>query len=104
MTLIRPDEPDRERVLSRYRPALGLGDRPAEGDPVQADLDGVGRIDGVVDFVSRSIIGIRTDDALYRIAHSPQGAAFLDHHIYRAGIDREATRAAWQSWLDRTLA
>lgn len=99
----RPEEPDRERVLGIFRRALGLSSTVAEGDAVQADIEGVGRIDGTVDFVSRGIIGVRTADALYRFLHSPQRVAYLGHHIYGGGNDRDAIQRAWQAWLDRSF-
>ena len=106
MTLFGRTSPTASGCWRAIEPRSASGDRrPPRATRCQARARrGSAAIDGVVDFVSRSIIGIRTDDALYRFAHSPQGAAFLGHHIYRDDIDREATRAAWQSWLDRTLA
>jgi uncharacterized protein YndB with AHSA1/START domain len=100
----RPDEPDRERVLGVFRRGLGLPATIAQGDPVRTELDGVGAVDGVIDFVSPGIIGVRTDDALYRFLHTPQRVAYLGHHIYRDGLDADATRQAWQAWLDRSFA
>lgn len=104
ISLWRADEPDRERALTIFRRALGLPAAVTEGDPVRATPDGLPPIEGVVDFVSRGILGVRTDDALYRFLHSPQNVAFLGHHIYRDDIDPQATRRAWQAWLDRSFA
>jgi uncharacterized protein YndB with AHSA1/START domain len=104
ISLWRANEPDRERALGAFRGALGLSADVAEGDRVRATPSELPPIDGVVDFVSRGIIGIRADDALYRFLHSPQNVAFLGHHIYREGIDPLATRQAWQAWLDQTFA
>jgi uncharacterized protein YndB with AHSA1/START domain len=104
VSLWRTDEADRDRTLAALRAALGLGDSVDEGDQVAVDIEGVGRIQGVVDFVSRNIFGIRTDDALYRFMWTPQRVAFIGHHIYREPLDEAATTAAWQVWLDRSLA
>ena len=103
VSLWRP-EADRGRALGVIARELGLSEPIAEGDRVQAAPPEVGPIDGVVDFVSRSIVGIRTDDALYRFLHSPQGVIYIGHHIYRDGVDWTPTRQAWQSWLDRSFA
>ena len=104
LSLWRPDEPDRERTLAAFGKALGLPADPQEGDRVQAAPRGLPPIDGVVDFRSPGIIGVRTDDALYRFLHTPQKVAFLGHHIYLDGIDADATRQVWQSWFDEAFA
>jgi uncharacterized protein YndB with AHSA1/START domain len=103
VSIWRPDEPNRERALAAFRTALGLGDTVRQGDPVDVDAEGIGRISGQVDFVSRGIVGVRTKDALLRFLHSPQNIAYLGHHIYRDDRDPEATRQAWQAWLDRAF-
>jgi uncharacterized protein YndB with AHSA1/START domain len=103
ISLWRPEEPDREHVLGTFKRELGLGHSVSEGDPVRATLDGLPPVEGVVDFLSPGIIGIRTDDALLRFMHSPQNVAFLGHHIYGDG-DRHAIQQAWQSWLDRAFS
>jgi uncharacterized protein YndB with AHSA1/START domain len=100
----RLDEPDRERALAIFRGALGLPAAVTEGLPVRVSPVGLGPIHGVVDFVSRGIIGVRTDDALYRFLHTPQNVAFLGHHIYRDDIDPQIAKQAWQAWLDRSFA
>ena len=100
----RHEEPDRERALAIFRKALGLAATVTEGAPVQVSPDGLEPIVGVVDFVSRGIIGVRTDNALYRFLHTPQNVAFLGHHIYRDDIDPRTTKQAWQAWLDRSFA
>jgi uncharacterized protein YndB with AHSA1/START domain len=103
VTLWRP-ETDRERALAVISRELGLSGAISEGDRVAAHPDGLDPIEGVVDFASRSIVGVRTDDALYRFLHSPQGVIYVGHHLYREDIDIAATRAAWQAWLDRSFA
>lgn len=104
ISLWRWNEPDRERAIGIFRDALALSADVAEGDPVRVAPDGIGPIEGVVDFVSRGIIGVRTDDAIYRFLHTPQNVAFLGHHIYRDDIDPDATKQAWQAWFDRSFA
>ena len=100
----REDSTGREAAIGRLQSALGLTGRAANGDRVEFTADGLGSIDGVVDFVSPSILGVRTDDALYRFLHSPQGVVYLGHHIYRDGLDKAATESAWRSWLDRAFS
>jgi uncharacterized protein YndB with AHSA1/START domain len=103
VSIWRPDEPNRERALAAFRAALGLGETVREGDPVRVDAEGIGRIEGEVDFVSGGIFGVRTDDGLYRFMHTPQHVAYLGHHLYRDDIDPDAARQAWQAWLDRAF-
>jgi uncharacterized protein YndB with AHSA1/START domain len=97
VTLWRADMPDREPVLAAFRRGLGLGPAISVGDVLILEPADLGLIEGVIDLVSRSIIGVRTDDALLRFLHSPQGVAYLGH------VDTEAAQRAWQAWLDRTF-
>jgi hypothetical protein len=81
---------------------MGLAEAAAEGDPVRFEV-GAETIEGVVDFVSPTILGVRSSDALYRFLYSPMGVVFLGHHIYRETIDADAARDAWTAWLDRAF-
>lgn len=92
--------------------ALGLGasaaDGAAEGDRVRVDLPGAGEVDAVVDFRNENFLGLRTGDAMYRFFGrntwgAPVGIAL---HRFAAGAsdDEDATRKAWQGWLDGLYA
>jgi hypothetical protein len=60
---------------------------------------------GSVDYLSATIIGLRTDDALYRFAFIPMGGGiYLGHHIYRDDVDVAAVTSAWAAWLDGAVA
>ncbi len=98
-----PTEADNETVLASFRSALGLGDSVTEGDKARVEPAGLAAVDGVVDFVSPSIIGVRTDDGLYRFLHA-MGTVFLGHHIYRDDVDRDEVRRAWTTWLEQLFA
>ena len=51
------------------------------------------------------MLGLRTDDALYRFAFIPMGGGiYLGHHIYRDDVDVDAATAAWAAWLERDVA
>jgi len=104
VTLYRGEEPDREHVLGRFRAGLGLGDEVSDGDVIVIEPEDLGPLEGVIDFVSRSIIGVRTDDALLRFLHAPQGVAYLGHHLYGEDVDAAASAKAWQAWLDRAFS
>ena len=58
-----------------------------------------------MDYVAPSMIGLRTDEALYRFAFIPMGGGiYMGHHIYRDDVDTAAVTAAWASWLERAVA
>jgi uncharacterized protein YndB with AHSA1/START domain len=101
ITDIRPTEKD--RGLQILRAALGITDAVKEGDSVRFSVEGLPSIDGVVDFVSPSILGIRTSDALYRFSFQ-MGVVYIGHRIFGNGVDEAAATAAWQGWLDRSFA
>src|SRR5262249_36337676 len=94
-----PNVTDEQRVMTAYRTALGLGDAVAVGDKVQASLEGVGPIDGAVDFLSAHFIGILTDDAIYRFIHGFEGTTFAGHHLFAPDVDSEQAADAWRAWL-----
>jgi uncharacterized protein YndB with AHSA1/START domain len=96
-----PNVPDEEQVMATYRTALGLGDSVGMGDKVQADLDGIGPVDGVVDFLSRHFIGVLSDDAIYRFIHGFEGTTFAGHHLFASGTIQKEAERAWSAWLGR---
>ena len=65
--------------------------------------DGFEPIEGVVDHVSPSFLGVRSDDALYRFIASFQGPSMIGHHLFAEGVDQEQAEAAWSSWLNRVF-
>jgi len=102
--VVGPEVADRERAMAAYRRELGLGDDLAVDTPVSADLEGIGTIDGVVDFVSPSFIGVRTPDAILRLIWSFDGRSYIGHHLFADGVDRAEAERAWAEWLRRTFA
>ena len=90
--------------MAILRGAIGLGDAAAVGDAVRLEPAGLAPVEGSVDYVSETIIGLRTDDALYRFAFIPMGGGiYLGHHVYRDDVDVEAVTSAWAAWLDRAV-
>ena len=102
VTLARPDERSQEQAVERFDAALGLSTRPSGDEAIRFEVDGIGSIAGLVDFVSPSFVGVRTDDALLRFGYTPQGAVFISHHLY-GDVDAPAVTEAWRAWLDRTF-
>jgi uncharacterized protein YndB with AHSA1/START domain len=81
---------------------LGLTGAIATGDRVKLTPGGLPPVEGVADYVSDTHLGVRTADALYRFH---QRAALglpvaVGHHLYAGGVDAEASKQAWQSWLN----
>jgi len=103
VSAFRPETGTREHAMQRFQRALGMSGAPAIDERVRFEVEGLPPIEGVVDFTSRSIIGIRTHDALLRFLYTPQGMVFAGHHLYRDG-DGPAAEGAWRAWLDRTFA
>ncbi len=95
-----PKVPDRENAMSTFRSGLGLG-KAAEGDQVRLTPEGLEPIDGVVDYVSPSFLGVRSNDALYRFIYGFDGSVMVGHHLFAADADPEDARRAWQTWLAR---
>jgi uncharacterized protein YndB with AHSA1/START domain len=85
---------------------LGLIGPLGEGDRVRLALDGIGQIDGIVDYLRPTFLGIRASDALYRF----HGLAALrmpvavGHHLYADGVDGKESDRAWEAWLNRVFA
>lgn len=99
-----PNVPEEQRAMAAYRGALGLEDPVSLGDKVQVFLEGIGPIDGTVDFLSAHFIGVLTEDAIYRFIHGFDGTTFAGHHLFAPGVDQRETEAAWSSWLGRVFA
>jgi uncharacterized protein YndB with AHSA1/START domain len=98
-----PQVPDREQVWAKFRSGLGLAGTVVEGDRVRLAPHGLPPMEGVVDWVSKETLGMRTNDGLYRFIDGLDGTVVLGHHIF-ADVDEQATQRAWQAWLDRTFA
>lgn len=96
-----PAFPDREGAMAVFRRALGLSDEVALGDPVKASLEGLPPIDGVVDYLSPSFIGVRSSDEIYRFIYGFQGNVMVGHHLFAEGADQKDAERAWGVWLDR---
>jgi uncharacterized protein YndB with AHSA1/START domain len=103
VTLLRPvpSGDDADRVWEVLPRELGLTGRPGEGDTVRLTPAGLAPIDGVVDYVSPTALGVRSDDALHRFARAHDGSLGVGHHLFSGDTDPAAAERAWQVWLDR---
>ena len=91
--------------FARLREALGLGSA-GQGDPVDVELDAVGRLTGEMDFSNEHFLGLRTPDALYRFfGRNAFGAPVgMTVHDFSGAGDSEATAKAWSGFLERVYA
>jgi hypothetical protein len=96
----QPQSGDREQAWAVIRRGLGLPGPVSHGDLVRLRPAGLAPIEGVVDYLSPSFLGVRTDDALYRFIYGLGGVVVVGHHLY-TDADQQEAEAAWQSWLAR---
>lgn len=79
--------------------ALGVTADAEDGQPARLAVPGIEPVDGTIEFViSRSFVGMRTDDALYTLIHGYNGMVGATAQ-YFDDRDRSAEVEAWQSWL-----
>jgi uncharacterized protein YndB with AHSA1/START domain len=92
---------DRDRAWEAFRRGLGLSGEPKVGDRVRLTLEGLPKLDGEVDWVSKDFLGVHTDDGIYRFMHISAfgGPTGVGHHIFVDGLDQAETERAWASWL-----
>jgi uncharacterized protein YndB with AHSA1/START domain len=95
-----PEASTRPDGFDRLKRALGV-ERASEGEQVDADLDGAGRLDGVIDYARGPFLGIRTSDGLYRFFGrnafgGPVGIAL--HDFGGGGADQ--SKQALTAWLN----
>ena len=83
---------------------MGLSGPVTLEEHVRLTPDGLPVLEGVVDYVSPSFLGVRTDDGLYRFIKSFEGSSMVGHHIFSDDVDVNATEQAWRDWLTRLFA
>jgi uncharacterized protein YndB with AHSA1/START domain len=98
-----PELPDREQAWKLIRTGLGLGGPVAVGDKVRLTPEGIAPIEGIVEWISPSFLGVRSDDALYRFIHAFYGPVMVGHHIF-ADVDQKEAEDAWKSWMNGLIS
>jgi uncharacterized protein YndB with AHSA1/START domain len=98
-----PELPDRDQAWKLIRTGLGLGGPVAVGDKVRLTPEGIAAIDGIVEWISPSFLGVRSDDALYRFIHAFYGPVMVGHHIF-ADVDQKEAEDAWKSWMNGLIS
>ena len=92
----QPGITDGRAAMAILRSAMALGDATALGDAVRLEPAGLAPVEGSLDYLSATIIGLRTADALYRFAFIPMGGGiYMGHHVYRDDVDVAAVTSAW---------
>jgi uncharacterized protein YndB with AHSA1/START domain len=94
----------KDAAMAVFRRGLGMPADVAEGDRVHLTPEGLLPIEGVVDHLSPSFIGVRTDDALYRFIRGWEGTVMVGHHLFGEQVDEERATADWSAWLTRHFA
>ena len=90
-----------EAAWLRLIAALGLTDPIKEGTGVRFELPGFGPVEGIVDYVSPSFVGLRAPHALIRFhGRSRMGMPVaVSQHTYLETFDGASAERAWDSWL-----
>jgi uncharacterized protein YndB with AHSA1/START domain len=101
VTVMLPGAGDADHVWPVFTAGLGLGGPATEGDKVRLTPVGLDPLEGVVDYVSPEVLGVRTDDGLYRFVGGFDGMVAVGHHLYADDVDPEEAERAWQAWLSR---
>ena len=91
--------------FDRLKEALGV-DGTTAGEPVEREVDGVGRLAGEVDFVDENFLGLRTADAMYRFfGRNAFGAPVgMTVHDFSGHGNSEETARAWGSFFEKAYA
>jgi uncharacterized protein YndB with AHSA1/START domain len=96
-----PMVPDRDRAWETFRRGLGLVAPVQVGERVRLTPEGLPELEGEVDWLSGDVLGVRTDDGIYRFMHVSVfgGPTVVGHHIFIEGLDQADTERAWEKWL-----
>jgi hypothetical protein len=90
-----------ELTMSMYRHATGVPQDAGLGDQVRFAPHGFAAEDGVIDCVSKSFLGVRTADAMYRFIQAFRGPPVVGHHLFAEGVDQREAEQEWTAWLGR---
>jgi hypothetical protein len=101
-----PEASTKPGSLAVVKRALDLDDAASVGDKVRLDVEGLEPQDGVVDYVHRHFLGIRTDDGMYRFFGrdawgEPTG---MSAHLFAEDADEQRQTQAWSAWLEKAFA
>jgi hypothetical protein len=96
-----------EAAWPRLLAAMGLSQPVKEGTGLRFDVPRLGAVEGVVDYVSPTFVGLRAPAALIRF-HGRGRIGLpvaVSMHIYvSTSYDVEGAQRAWESWLADVFA
>jgi uncharacterized protein YndB with AHSA1/START domain len=101
-----PSASAKAEAWPRLVAALGLTDPVELGAAVRFDLPGVGPVEGVVDYVMPTFVGLRAPLALIRFhgrARIGMPVA-VSQHTYISTFDVASAQRGWESWLAGVFA
>ncbi|GGO95682.1 SRPBCC family protein [Wenjunlia tyrosinilytica] len=105
-TLDGPDASNAPGALETVSRGLGLPDDAAQGATVRVRVPGGETVDAVVDYRNAYFIGLRTDDAMYRLfGRNHFGAPVgVSVHDFAPGADGKRIEDSWRSWINGVFA
>lgn len=101
-----PEASSSREAWAVLRADLGADASVGLGDEVHLTPTGLPPVDGVVDHVGPTFLGVRAADGLYRfhgLAELGMPVA-VGHHLYVEGLDRTRLERDWSSWLAAVYA
>jgi hypothetical protein len=100
-----PEASAQPGALDRLKTALGLADGATEGDRVSVAVEGVGPVDGEVDYLRGNFIGVRTADALIRFFGRGVWGMPVGMQVHQfTDVDAAQAKRAWGDWLHGVYA
>ncbi|TDP97482.1 SRPBCC family protein [Labedaea rhizosphaerae] len=103
MTIFGPAVDDWPTAWDSLGKAMNLTGRPASGDRVKFDVDGVGSVEGEVYLANKAVVGIRTEDAFYRFMEGFHGPLIASHSCF-GEVDADAAHQAWLTWMTTAVS
>ncbi|MGH9009495.1 MAG: hypothetical protein ACRDYF_06540 [Acidimicrobiia bacterium] len=95
-----------DAVWPRLLTALGLTEPVKEGTAVRLELPMFGPVEGIVDYVAPTFVGLRAPHALIRF-HGRGRIGMpvaVSQHTYVETFDGHSAQRAWESWLAGVFA
>ena len=101
-----PEAAGGEDAMDTLRAALGIVNGVGPGDTIHAELGAAGWLDGVIDYLTPSFVGVRTEDGLFRFfGRNDFGHVVgMSAHMFRDDVDAAKSEVALKAWLDSVYA
>ena len=101
-----PPESADEAAWSRLIAGLGLTEPVKDGTGVRFELPGFGAVEGTVDYIAPTFVGLRAPHALIRFHGRFMSGmpVAVSQHTYLETFDGDAAQRAWEAWLAGVFA